>query len=168
MKTPAVPDASDQTAKPAATTDNPDNYAEARRQLAENGCPMLLMVSARSCGPCQSMKRNVLPKLRERGIFRRVAFAEINADQEAELAQQLTGGGPVPQLVLYRKTDTGWLRRKAVGYRSAEQIEQFVNEELAADESAKLGSIGKTLLPTAISKPSYCGTRSSCGGCGCR
>jgi thiol-disulfide isomerase/thioredoxin len=124
-----------QTVLFASPTDNGENYADARRQLTETGRPMVVMVSTDWCGPCQSMKRNVLPKLRERGLFKKVAFAQVNADRESDLAKEITGGGPIPQLVLYRKTDHGWFRRKLIGGQSVEKVEQFIKEELASDEA---------------------------------
>ncbi len=96
---------------------------------------MVVMVSTDWCGPCQAMKRNILPKLRERGLFKKVAFAQVNADRDSELAKELTGGGPVPQLVMYRRTDRGWFRRKLIGGQSVEKVEQFIKEELASDEA---------------------------------
>ena len=116
-------------------TDSSESYAEARRQIAENGTPMVVMVSTDWCGPCQAMKRNVLPKLRERGLFKRVAFAQVNADRDSQLAKELTGGGPIPQLVVYRRTERGWIRRKLVGGQTVEKVEQFIKEELASDEA---------------------------------
>jgi thiol-disulfide isomerase/thioredoxin len=118
------------------TTDSNENYADARREIAENGTPMIVMVSTDWCGPCQAMKRNVLPKLRERGLFKRVAFAQVNADRDSQLAKELTGGGPVPQLVMYRKTDRGWIRRKLIGGQTVEKVEEFIKEEMALDEAA--------------------------------
>ncbi len=116
-------------------TDAKETYTEARRQTTETGKPMVVMVSTDWCGPCQAMKRTVLPKLRERGLFRKVAFAQVNADKDRDLAKELTGGGPVPQLVMYRKTERGWLRRKLVGGQSVEKVEQFIKEGLAVDDT---------------------------------
>jgi len=36
-----------------------------------------------------------------------VVFAVVNPDRDRDLANQLTGGGPIPQLVMYRKTSNG-------------------------------------------------------------
>jgi thiol-disulfide isomerase/thioredoxin len=124
-----------QTVLLASPTDNTETYTEARRQISETGRPMVVMVSTDWCGPCQSMKRNVLPRLRERGMFKKVAFAQVNADRDSELAKELTGGGPVPQLVMYRRTERGWVRRKLVGGQSVEKVEEFINEELASDKA---------------------------------
>jgi thioredoxin-like negative regulator of GroEL len=115
--------------------DAPDTYAEAHRQTTETGKPLVVMVSTDWCGPCQTMKRTILPRLRERGMFKKVAFAQVNADKDSELAKELTGGGPVPQLVMYRRTNHGWLRRKLIGSQSEETVEQFINEGIALDKS---------------------------------
>jgi thiol-disulfide isomerase/thioredoxin len=121
------------SAAPAA--DAKETYTEARRETTETGKPMLVMVSTDWCGPCQAMKRNVLPKLRDRGLFRRICFAQVNADKDRDLAKELTGGGPVPQLVMYRKTERGWFRRKLVGGQTVEKVEQFIKEGLAVDDT---------------------------------
>ena len=93
-----------QTVLLASPTDSTETYTEARREITETGRPMVVMVSTDWCGPCQAMKRNVLPRLRERGAFKKVVFAQVNADRDSELAKELTGGGPVPQLVMYRRS----------------------------------------------------------------
>lgn len=137
-----------QTVLSVLPADANETYAEARRQITETGRPMVVMVGTDWCGPCQSMKRNVLPKLRERGLFKKVVFAQVNADRDSDLAKELTGGGPVPQLVLYRRTDHGWLRRKLVGGQSVEKVEQFIKEELASDDADQKSE--KTILDEEI------------------
>ena len=155
-----------QTVLLATPTDNTETYTEARRQISETGRPMVVMVSTDWCGPCQAMKRNILPKLRERGLFKKVAFAQVNADRDSELAKELTGGGPVPQLVMYRKTENGWLRRKLIGGQSVEKVEQFIKEGLASDDDdskadktisekdSKSPASAAIEIPEAPSKPS--------------
>ena len=108
----------------------PDTYAEARRQVTETGRPMVVMVGTDWCGPCQAMKKTILPKVREHGLLKKVAFALVNADKDSDLAKELTGGGPVPQLVMYCKKDGVWKRRKLIGGQSVEQVEQFIKEGL--------------------------------------
>ncbi len=71
------------------------------------------------------------------GLLRRVAFARVNPDQETELAQQLIGGGPIPQLVMFRRTRRGWIRTSLVGGQSIETVEQFITEGLAQDSAEK-------------------------------
>jgi thiol-disulfide isomerase/thioredoxin len=116
-------------------TETPESYAEARRVTDATGKPMVIMVGTDWCPPCQTMKRTVLPRLRERGLFRKVAFAVVNPDRDGKLAEEITGGGPVPQLVMFRKTSKGWMRRKLIGAHSVEEVEQFIAEGLALSDS---------------------------------
>ena len=110
-----------------------ESYTEAHRVTQKTGKPLVVMVGADWCGPCQNMRRSILPRVREHGLFRKVAFAHVNVDREKELATELTGGGAVPQLVMYRKTKDGWSKRKMIGSHSVEEVEKFINEGLAMD-----------------------------------
>jgi thioredoxin-like negative regulator of GroEL len=112
-----------------------ESYDVAHQETVETGKPIIVMVGTDWCGPCQTMKKKILPQVRERGLLKKVAFAIVNADREHELAQRLTGGGPIPQLVMFRKTSEGWKRRKLVGGQSVEQVQEFIKEGLALDES---------------------------------
>ena len=113
-----------------------ETYTEGYQATMKTGRPMLVMVSTEWCPACQVMKRRILPQIRQRGLLSRVAFATVNPDQEGELAQQLIGRGPIPQLVMYRKTPRGWTRRVLVGGQSVETVEHFINEGTVADDNA--------------------------------
>ncbi|MCC6123896.1 MAG: thioredoxin family protein [Pirellulales bacterium] len=111
-----------------------ETYAKAHRVTVKTGKPLVVMVGADWCGPCQTMRRAILPRVREHGLFRKITFAHVNVDRDKELANQLTGGGAaVPQLVMFRKTKNGWARRKMIGGQSVEAVEKFINEGLAMD-----------------------------------
>jgi thioredoxin-like negative regulator of GroEL len=126
-------------AAPAAA----ESYAEARRTTTETGKPIVVMVGTDWCSPCQMMKKTILPQVREHGLLRKVAFALVNPDRDRDLAEKLTGGGPIPQLVMFRKTANGWMRRKLVGGQDVETVEQFITEGLAQDEADKKSSTEK-------------------------
>jgi thioredoxin-like negative regulator of GroEL len=117
-----------------------ETYAEARRTTTETGKPMVVMVSTDWCPPCQTMKKTILPRVRERGLLKKVAFAIVNPDRDRDLAEKLTGGGPIPQLVMFRKKGDGWVRKKLVGGQDVETVEQFIAEGLAQDEADKKSS----------------------------
>ncbi len=110
-----------------------NDYAAAHKVTMKTGRPMLVMVSTDWCAPCQMMKRTVIPQVRQRGLLGRVVFAIVNPDRDRELARQLIGGGPVPQLVLFRKTANGWTQKKLVGGQSVEAVEQFIKEGEVSD-----------------------------------
>jgi thioredoxin-like negative regulator of GroEL len=111
-----------------------ETYADAHQLTLKTGKPMLVMVSTEWCPACQVMKRRILPQIRERGLLRRVAFATVNPDSDGDLSRQLIGSGPIPELVMFRKTPRGWVRRVMVGSQSVENVEQFINQGIAADE----------------------------------
>jgi len=112
-----------------------DSYATAHQTTMETGKPMVVMVSTEWCAPCQVMKKTVIPQVRKRGLLRKVAFAIVNPDRDRDLAEQLIGGGPVPELVMYRKTPDGWTREVLVGGQTVEAVEQFINEAIAANHA---------------------------------
>jgi thioredoxin-like negative regulator of GroEL len=116
-------------------------YAEAHRISETTGEPIVIMVGTDWCSPCQTMKKTILPRVREHGLFRRVAFAVVNADRDSKLAEEITGGGPIPQLVMFRKTPKGWVRKKLIGGQSVETVEEFINEGLASDDADKKADV---------------------------
>jgi len=122
------------------SADMSESYAEAHRQTIETGCPMVVMVGAEWCPACKQMENNVLPQARKRGLLARVAFALVDLDRDRELGRELTAGGPIPQLIAFRRTPDGWKNRKLIGSQSLEKIEEFINEELAETDSTKASS----------------------------
>jgi len=114
-----------------------ETYADAHRKTTETGRPMVIMVSTDWCMPCQRMKNTVLPEVRKDGLLSQVSFAMVNPDNDHDLATRLTGGGPVPQLVMYRKTSNGWKRRKLIGGQSVSTVEKFIKDGLSLDEASK-------------------------------
>jgi thioredoxin-like negative regulator of GroEL len=112
-----------------------ETYADAHREIAKSGQPLVVMVGADWCPACQQMEKTVIPQVRERGLLRRVAFALINLDRERDLAQQLIEGGPIPQLIVFRRTSDGWHRRRLIGGQSVETVEQVITEEVAENEA---------------------------------
>jgi thiol-disulfide isomerase/thioredoxin len=110
-----------------------ETYAEAHQATSETGKPMVVMVGADWCAACKSMERDVLPEVRRRGLFRRVSFAKVDLDKQQRLGQKLTQGGPIPQLIMYRKTRRGWFRRRLIGRQSYTTVKAFVDEGLRLD-----------------------------------
>ena len=113
-----------------------ETYADAHRITAETGQPMVVIVGADWCPACQVMEQTVLPQVRQRGGLRRVAFAIVNVDRERELATQLTSGGPIPQLIVFHQTNSGWRRRVLIGGQTVETVENFIGEAVQANVAA--------------------------------
>jgi thiol-disulfide isomerase/thioredoxin len=120
------------------------SYADAHRETVETGKPLLVMVGTDWCGPCQQMKKSILPQVDKHGVLKQVSFAHVNADKESELARKLTGGGPVPQLVMLRKTDDGWRKCKLIGGQSVDTVEKFIHEAVARNEKDRAAKVAAT------------------------
>jgi thioredoxin-like negative regulator of GroEL len=114
-----------------------DAYAKAYRDTARTGRPMVVLVSAEWCPACQQMKRDVIPRIKRQGLLSKVAFAMVNLDRDRELGRQLIRGGPIPQLLFFRRTPNGWLRSRLIGGQSVRTVEQFINTGLRRDQATK-------------------------------
>jgi thioredoxin-like negative regulator of GroEL len=112
-----------------------ESYAEAHRQTVETGRPMVVMVGAEWCPACKAMEANVLPEMRSRGLLRRVAFALVDMDRDGEIGHKLVEGGPIPQLIVFRKTSEGWKNRRLIGNQSIEAVEEFISQNVSATEA---------------------------------
>ena len=129
-----------------------ETYTEAFQTASQNGRPMMVLVGAQWCPACQQMEKNTLPQMRERGLLRRVVFALVDVDREREIGRSLTAGGPIPQLILFRRTRQGWENHRLIGGQTIPDLEQFINEEVTASE-ADQKALAKSAAPKTPSKP---------------
>ena len=120
-----------------------ESYADAHRQTIRTGQPMVVMVGAEWCPACKAMEANVIPEIRHRGLLRRVAFALVDLDRDHEIGSKLIEGGPIPQLIVFRKTPQGWRNRRLIGSQSVETVEEFINQDVAASEAEKAATTKK-------------------------
>jgi len=111
-----------------------DSYAEARQRTMETGRPMVVMVTAEWCAACKDMEKRVLPRIR-RGLLGRVVYCHVDLDKERELGDQLRAGGPIPQLIAFRRTEQGWHNTRLIGGHSVERVEQFLEEQIGDEKS---------------------------------
>jgi len=116
-----------------------ETYEKAHEQVAKTGQPLMVLVGADWCPACKQMERQVIPQVRRRGLLGKVAFAIVNLDRERRLGRQLTEGGPIPQVIMYRKTRLGWKRRRLVGAQDVQTLENFINQGLTLDQADKKG-----------------------------
>lgn len=128
-------------------------YAEAHCQTLRTGQPMVVMVGAEWCPACKAMEANVIPQIRKRGLLRRVAFALVDLDRDREVGTRLVEGGPIPQLIVFRKTPEGWRNRRLIGNQSIETVEEFINQDVAASEAEKAPTAKKQAPAKSKTKP---------------
>jgi thioredoxin-like negative regulator of GroEL len=103
-----------------------ESYAEAFKATMDKGCPLVVMVGATWCPTCQQMKRTAIPEVKRQGILQKVAFAHVDLDEEQQLGTRLIDGRPVPQILMFRKTDQGWRLGRLVGGQDAKAVEKFI------------------------------------------
>jgi thiol-disulfide isomerase/thioredoxin len=121
----------------AVLTAGDESYATAHKATCETGRPMVVMVGADWCPACQQMKENVIPQCRKQGILAKVVFALVNLDRERELGAELTQGGPIPQLLLFRRVDKGWRVKRLIGGQDVQTVDDFIKDGIKADETSK-------------------------------
>ena len=120
------------------TTGNREStYTEAHKVTSETGRPMLVLVSAKWCPACQTMKKSVMPQILRRGLLRRCVYTVVDLDEQKNLGHELTSGGPIPQLIMYRKTNDGWRRRKLIGGQSVNNVVKFIDQGIQLDKQEK-------------------------------
>jgi thiol-disulfide isomerase/thioredoxin len=110
----------------AAMSVGNQDYATAFKQTEETGRPLVVLIGADWCPGCRQMKYTTIPEVERSGSLNKVAFAYVNTDEDRQLANQLMRGGSIPQLVMYRKTDSGWKRKQLTGAQSTQTIEAFI------------------------------------------
>lgn len=126
---------------PASSKIEALDYQTAYQRCLSSDKPMLVMVTATWCPPCQQMKNNTLPQLVQRGSFKDVHFAMVDLDQQPEIAQALIGDRGVPQLVLFQKSNNEWVRRYISGMQTVEGVEAFIGKSSAV-QIATGGELG--------------------------
>ncbi len=101
-------------------------YAEAYRDAQAGDKPLLVLVSATWCPPCQVMKQTTIPELIQKDTFKEFHYATVDLDQQEDLARQLIGNRGLPQFIMFEKQDGQWVRRYLKGIQSVATVEAFV------------------------------------------
>jgi thioredoxin-like negative regulator of GroEL len=122
----------------AVSADGP-HYAKAYETMVSTGQPLVVLVGAEWCPACQQMKNSVIPQVKRQGGLDKVAFCYVNTDADHSLAGKLMRGGSIPQLILYRKTASGWTRQQLVGAHGADETQHFIRRA-GLEDSSKLTS----------------------------
>jgi thiol:disulfide interchange protein len=101
-------------------------YEDAVRQTLKDGKPLLVFVTAKWCVKCQELKRDVLPELRRRGDLDEIHFAQIDFDEQKDLARRIVPSKTLPQLILLKQTEDGWRRWSLTGFHPAKSVAEFL------------------------------------------
>jgi thioredoxin-like negative regulator of GroEL len=104
------------------------SYTAAFKLAQESDKPMLVLVTADWCAPCQVLKSNTLPELKAKNAFKDFYFAQVNYDVEGLLAERLIGDQGMPQLIMYQKIDGKWVKRNLAGVQTVASVESFLDQ----------------------------------------
>ena len=125
--------------------DEPLDYKTACAKAQQGDKPLLVLVTATWCPPCQSMKATTIPQLLRQDAFKDFHYATVDLDEEAELAQKLIGNRGVPQLIVFEKVEGKWQKRYMAGYQTVANVEKFIlNPVVVRTADAAAEGIGTT------------------------
>ena len=94
-----------------AMAQKPIDYRTAYRNAQTGDKPLLVLVTAEWCPPCQVMKKSTIPTLMKKKAFSGFHYSTVDLDKDEKLARQLIGERGVPQLIMYEKEGEKWVRR---------------------------------------------------------
>ncbi len=108
----------------------PTNYATAYQRAQTSDKPILVLVTAEWCAPCQMLKRTTVYDMMAKRGFKDFHFATVDVDREPETAAKLTEGRPVPQFIVFERSGEKWIRRYSVGYLLVDQLQAFLEPSI--------------------------------------
>ena len=114
-----------------ATDGNSLDYKVAYEKAQAGNKPLLVLVTAEWCPPCQIMKTTTIPNLLAKDAFKDTYFATVDLDKQSVLARKLIGSRGVPQLILFEKSDGKWLRRYLRGVQTEQSVQSFLEKSPA-------------------------------------
>lgn len=112
-------------------------YAAAYYQSQQTKRPLVVLVGAKWCPACQRLEREAFPRLHDAGILKKAVIAVVDYDEEPRIAQELTRGGPIPQLFVFHPTEEGWKGQRIIGYRSPEAVVSFVTQAIESESGSQ-------------------------------
>lgn len=104
----------------------PLDYKTAYSNAQAGDKPLLVLITATWCPPCQHMKQTTIPQLMKNETFKGFHYSTVDLDKEEKLARELIGQRGVPQLIMFEKQDGKWIRRYLRGAQSVATVEAFV------------------------------------------
>lgn len=97
-----------------------ETYAEARARAVLTDVPLVVVVTADWCAPCQTLKSRLA------GWKDRTDIAYTVVDWDDAVRPKIVSGGSIPQTHVYRRhADGSWTHKSATGLRTAREIEQL-------------------------------------------
>jgi thiol:disulfide interchange protein len=119
----------------------PVSYKTAYKRAQAGDKPLLVLITAQWCPPCQVMKKTTIPELMKKDAFKQFHYATVDLDLEPTVGRQLIGDRGVPQLIMFEKRDDKWIRRYLRGMQTPQTVETFVAQAQSLRTAAVQGDI---------------------------
>lgn len=116
----------------------PLDYKTAYYNAQKGDKPLLILVTAEWCPPCQQMKATTIPALQSRNRFENFHFAKVDLTLQERLGRQLIGDRGIPQMIMFEKHNGQWVRRYLRGMQTAEKVEAFMAKAKPVQQNMKL------------------------------
>lgn len=126
------------TKGPEAESRTNYSYKAAFARAQKSNRPLVVIVTATWCAPCQVMKNHTIKKVMAKDGFEDVILAFVDVDQEPALAKNLTKGKGIPHVVVFEKEERKWKRRTLFGVQTVDTLQAFIKprfDEKQASES---------------------------------
>jgi thiol-disulfide isomerase/thioredoxin len=100
------------------------SYNDALDVHNDTGKPLVVLVHADWCPPCQRIKHQSIPKVRN---LDKAAYGELDYDQHERTAKEMMQGASVPQIIVFVKKDGEYHKTVHHGFRTSAQIEAIID-----------------------------------------
>lgn len=118
-----------------------DQFEAAYQRSLATERPLVVLLGAKWCPGCVTMKDKVMPKVQKSGALAKVEYVYVDIDQRPDLAAKLSQAKTIPQLIHYHKTPDGWRLNVLNGAYGVEQVKTFLEtgsaEPLTAAQPVK-------------------------------
>ena len=97
-------------------------YTEALKAHQKTQKPLIVLVSAKNCAPCNRMKSEI-PKNIRLGLYQGVEYCVILYDNQTAVSKALLGGRKIcPTTVIFRLKGGRYAITRATGYKNYREL----------------------------------------------
>ena len=97
-----------------------EGYQEAYAASQADGKPLVVVISASWCGPCQKLHKDIL-----RDPSSTSGVHLVFVDYQSDVAKRIKTTGSVPEIIKYKHTKDGWVKEVKVGYQNLTLLKKW-------------------------------------------
>jgi thiol-disulfide isomerase/thioredoxin len=101
-------------------------YDQAYQNSVASGRPLVVLLGADWCPACVKMKNSILPEVEKAGGLRCVELTYVDVDRQPRLAQGLSRGASIPQLIRFERKGDQWVSQLLTGAHSTRKVSEFL------------------------------------------